>query len=278
MDEVQTLVAPPAQQQSSATAAAAATTAAAPAAATTYFQVMLVSNDYRSRRITPLRMFWFILSHITFYLALFCASKKTNLYISKTTAAAAAGADDQCYYFHTVVFYTAMIVHEALLFGLLLSPLGVLDPAFQSCRGHFLWKSLGELMFMIAASFLLVKETNTSQGRGSGSGLGSGSGHHYGVSEVGMLLSTYVLLTVDALCIINLLRPGHHYSIFEVVAALTVHLSLKLQQHNMPVLCWFVVFVVFLIIIIKNYLWRNAGLVAAVPPANIAGQRGVEMV
>ncbi|GMN54717.1 hypothetical protein TIFTF001_023830 [Ficus carica] len=271
MDGVPIPVAPPVQQQSSATATA--TMAAAPAAATTYPLVMLVSNDYRSRRITPLRIFWFILSHITFYLALFCASKKTKLYVSETTTATADVAD-QCYYFHTVVFYTAMIVHEVFLFGLLLSPHGVLEAAFRGYCGHFLWKSVGEVMLMIAASFLLVKETNMSQGRESG----SGSGHHYGVSEVAMLLSTYVLLTVDALCIMNLLRPGHHYSIFEVVAALTVHLSLKLQHHYLPVLCWFVVFVVFLIIIVKNYLWRNAGLVAAVPPANIAGQRGVEMV
>ena len=77
---------------------------------------------------------------------------------------------------------------------------------------------------------------------------------------------TSLLLTVDALSIINLLRPGHHYFIFEVTATLTMHLSMDLLLNWNPFQGSFVVSIIFVIVVFKNFIWRN--VVNGQPPMN----------
>ena len=68
---------------------------------------------------------------------------------------------------------------------------------------------------------------------------------------------TSLLFTVDALSIINLLKPGHHYFIFEVTATLTMHWSLDLPLNRNLFYGAFAVSLIFLIVVFKNFIWRN---------------------
>ena len=68
---------------------------------------------------------------------------------------------------------------------------------------------------------------------------------------------TSLLLTVDALSIINLLKPGHHYFIFEATATLTMLLSLDLLLNRNLFYGAFAVSLIFLIVVFKNFTWRN---------------------
>ncbi|KAB1222364.1 hypothetical protein CJ030_MR2G025508 [Morella rubra] len=68
---------------------------------------------------------------------------------------------------------------------------------------------------------------------------------------------TCAFLSLDALCVINLLGPGHHYYIFEVTTTFTMHWSLELLNGR-PYASGFAASFIFVIIVFKNFVWRNA--------------------
>ena len=66
-------------------------------------------------------------------------------------------------------------------------------------------------------------------------------------------LATCGLLTVDALCMVNLLDPGHHYALLEATATLTLRLGLAGTIYlRIPAAAF-----VLVIVVIKNFLWRH---------------------
>ena len=192
-------------------------------------------------RVTPVRVFWFLLGLISSLCAL-STFTATQFYLLKIVG-------------HGSVVCMVAILHTVALLCLLL--FGFFNAACERYRKHFMFKSIGDFIIMFGLCFL------TSE---TGRKLMSPFEAPYPVrpiyhqkkkfSEIAGVV-TSLLLTVDALSIINLLKPGHHYFIFEVTATLTLHLSLDLLLNRNLFYGAFAVSLIFLIVVFKNIIWRN---------------------
>ncbi|XP_028774471.1 uncharacterized protein LOC114731466 isoform X2 [Neltuma alba] len=105
---------------------------------------------------------------------------------------------------------------------------------------HYVLRSLGEVVVLVVVSCLM---------------LAIGHNHRHGSDEVAVLV-TVVAMDVDAVCLISLLTPDHHSSLLEAIVTLTLHLVGLLGSSNLRI---FAMFLVFLILLVKNFQWRHVG-------------------
>lgn len=219
-------------------------------------------------QVTPTRIWWFILGSISFRCAL-VTCYETQCY---TTI---VGCSSSTVVLVRVIFrWVLEIVHTVALAFLLFTGFHN-NPSSERWRQyHFLIKSVRDFGVMLGACFLILKIIGTIHVPVSSinvpppSSLRCEAAAHAFPQPSSMapnhgLILTCVLLTLDALSIINLLRPGHHYYIFEVSITLAMHLTLELlvngpedPYHDLGV---FSGLFIFIIIIIKNFIWRNVG-------------------
>ncbi|KAJ1408967.1 hypothetical protein SESBI_23140 [Sesbania bispinosa] len=187
--------------------------------------------------VTPMRMICFFVSQISFMLA--CGFfMETELY--KTHVSASGGH----HHVHVhapdpLVFSVLVAMH--VVFLILLLFFSFFTAAYERYLHPDLLKSLGELVVMEVMSLLISGIEHKHQDQGT--------------PEIAALLATCAFLTVDALCIIILLKPGHHYSLLDATLTLTLHLALEGQGiYAIPAALF-----VFVILAIKNFLWRRIG-------------------
>lgn len=208
-----------------------------------FFQFLrLASNDYENHhpRVTRNRIFWSLLSQVSFLCA-FGFFRQTQICMKTFN-------NNTNNYLEITFFCVVTSLHELFLCGLLFSPF--FDAVLRWYRAHLALKSLGEVAVMILTSQLLqwvVFAGRHDQSRRLG------ESYFYSSSEVASMI-TWLLLNIDALAVVNLVRPGYHYSIFEVTATLTVHLSME-SRNDLPFLSWFVISGVFVILLVKNFAW-----------------------
>ncbi|KAG7961889.1 hypothetical protein I3843_09G038500 [Carya illinoinensis] len=245
----------------------------------TPLQTWMALNVYP--RVTPARILWFLLGSVCFHCAL------VTFFETKYYTTTIAG------YSTTVVRVTFRwmleIAHTVALAFLLFT--GFYNNASERYRRHFLIKSIGDFLLMLGACFLILKigTMHVLSPIGPPSSDYAVRAHPSMAANYGLLILTCQLLTVDALSIINLLRPGHHYFIFEVSTTGTMHLTLEFLMHGPPhYLGAFSVLFSFIILVIKNFLWRKivvngqvpvtrqqTGLAALVPRDVVNGQAPV---
>lgn len=202
-------------------------------------QIWVAENVYPL--VTPMRIFYFSLSLTSFLLA-YGFFMETAFY--KSFIHVTGDATHPRHHRRPLLFLLPAIGHTLWLIFLLFFKF--CSTAYDRYRHHYLLKSGGELVVMILVSLLIM-------------GIGHDKHHrqyhhlsHY--SELAGLL-TCGFLAIDALCIINLLKPGHHYSVFEATVTLTLHLGLMGSLYlGVSAVCF-----VFVILVVKNFLWRRAG-------------------
>lgn len=170
---------------------------------------------------------------------------------------------------HVAFYCTAAALFIAVLVFILFT--SYCNTACEMYRRHFLLKSVGDFLIKSAECFLLkLKNSGVDSGtvfalfcRGDSMAptaapfapMGAAAPMTPFSSEIADLLIC-VLLTVTALSLINLLSPGYHYSIFEMTTTLTMHSSMELMYSH-PYISAATTSFVFLIISLKNFLWRN---------------------
>ena len=200
-------------------------------------------------RVTLARSFWFLLGSVSFLFSLVTFSE-TQYYISTIGARGPVARVS----FFCMIVLTHTIALVCLLF------FGFFNAACERYRHHFLIKSVGDFLVMFGVCLLLLKlKIRQDQIIPANAMAPYDHDHHRRIrfSEVAGVV-TSALITVDALSIINLLRPGHHYFIFEVTTTLTMHVSLELLILNKcPYLGAFAALFIFLITVVKNFIWRN---------------------
>jgi hypothetical protein len=221
----------------------------------------------RTQMVTPIRIFWFLLSSASFLCAL-VAFSKTHFYKSTIQWHGSVVS---------VIFFCVIITtHMVTLISL--SFFGFCNVACERYRQHFLIKSVGDFLVMFlecslvlaighrhlnlvsppeaAPPSLLPYYLGASTSNAAPYPMMAPYDQTTRFSEVAGLV-TCAFLTVDSLSIINLLRPGHHYSIFEAMSTMTMHMSLELL--NMcPYLSAFVASFIFLILVVKNFCGKLA--------------------
>jgi hypothetical protein len=197
-------------------------------------------------QVTPVRRFWFIVGSVSFLCALHAFS--ATQYYTLTIGARGRVA-------RVAFFCTAVIIHTIALVSLLF--FGFCDAACERYRHYFLIKSVGDFLVMFGSCLLLLKIRHNSQII-----IPAMAPYDHDrcirFSEVAGVV-TSALITLDALSIINLLRPGHHYFMFEVTTTLTMHFALELLINRRPYnyIGAFAALLIFVIIVVKNFIWRN---------------------
>lgn len=205
--------------------------------------------------ITPKRILYFLLSHITFLLA-YAAFTQTELYHSYINHYD-HHHDNATHQIRPMLFLIAAFgIHTTcLIFFMFFSFIYV---TFQKCRYHYLIKSLGEyldkffmvfLMLQIAINHYMVQAAQLCQAAPSPKPVSMN--HNY--SQLAAL-ATVCFLTIDAFSIVALLEPSHHYTLLESTLTLTLHLGLTMAPNYFRVPS--AVFV-FVIVVVKNYVWRD---------------------
>nr|POE97474.1 hypothetical protein CFP56_05469 [Quercus suber] len=156
---------------------------------------------------------------------------------------------------HVSVVFMVAILHTVALQCLLL--FGFFNAACERYRKHFMFKSVGDFIIMFGLCFL-TSEIGRKLMSPFEAPYPVKPTYHQKIkfSEIAGVV-TSLLFTVDALSIINLLKPGHHYFIFEVTATLTMDLSLDLLLNRKLFYGAFAVSLIFLIVVFKNFIWRN---------------------
>lgn len=164
---------------------------------------------------------------------------------------------------HVAFYCTAAALFVAVMVFILFT--SYCNTVCEMYRRHFLLKSIGDFLFKSAECFLL-KLKNSGVDSGAvfalfcrGDSMAPAAAPRAPItpfsSEIEDLIIC-VLLTVTALSLINLLSPGYHYYIFEVTTTVTMHSSLELMYSH-PYISAATTSFVFLIISLKNFLWRN---------------------
>ena len=176
---------------------------------------------------------------------------------------------------HAAFYCTAAALFIAVLVFILFT--SYYNTACEMCRRNFLIKSVGDFLIKSVECFLLkLQESGVDSGavfalfcKGDSMAPAAAPCAPMGAAapmtpfsyEIADLLIC-VLLTVTAFSLINTLSPGYHYSIFEVITTLTMHLSIELMYSH-PYISAATISFVFLIISLKNFLWRNGSNGAA---------------
>lgn len=235
---------------------------------TPLIQTWMALNVYP--RVTPVRIFWFLLGSVSFHCAL--VSFFETRYYTTTIAGCSTTV------VRVAFRWMLEIAHTVALAFLLFTGFYNMN-ACERYRHHFLIKSVRDFLVMLGTCFLILKigtMHDVLSSIGPPSSLPCEASDHavppqpLMAPNYGLLILTCHLLTVDALSIINLLRPGHHYYIFEVLMTLTMHLTtLELLMNGPPYyLGAFSGLFSFIIIVIKNFLWRNVVVNAQAAPFN----------
>ncbi|KAL1312433.1 hypothetical protein AAHE18_16G038100 [Arachis hypogaea] len=178
-------------------------------------QIWITQNVYPL--VTPMRIICYFISQLCFFLA-YGFYMKTEHYKTHIHA--------------PLIFFVAANIGN-FVFLILLMFFSFLTKVYERYLNHFLFKSIGEVMVMLVMSFVIM---------------GIGHKHQEGNYEVAGLV-TCGFLTIYSLCIIILLKPGHHYSLLDATATLTLHLGL------VGIYCIPTAVFIFVILVIKNYIW-----------------------
>ncbi|KAB1222365.1 hypothetical protein CJ030_MR2G025507 [Morella rubra] len=195
-------------------------------------------------RLTPVRIFWFLLGNVSFVFAR-GAFSYTQFY--KSTIGGRGSVVG------LAVLSFLVTIHFLVLALILLC--GICDSACDRYRHHFLMKSVGDFLVMFGACLLLlIIGHNPTIPSELVPAMAPSDDIRF--SEIAGVV-TCALLSLDALCIINLLGPGHHYYIFEVTTMFTMHWSLELLNRR-PYPGAFAASFIFVIIVFKNFVWRHA--------------------
>ena len=198
--------------------------------------------------VTPMRIFWFSMSLVIFLIA-YGLFMQTDFYKSVTGHGG---------HTHLQLFFLAATGTGHTVWLICLLFFSFCSASHEKYKHHYLLKSIVEFMVMLLVLSDSGNRTQTSWG---------GWRCCYFCNKIILWWQTEIFWRcwiVDmwishhwyALCVINLLEPGHHYSVFEATAALTLHLGLVGGSYlSKAAVCLFI----FVILAIKNFLWRNVG-------------------